>query len=67
MAATYKTMFNKDLEKDIAGDTSGHFKRLLIALLQANRDESNTYDQTKVIKGCLNVFGILRLVGDGVH
>lgn len=46
--AAYKTLYNKDLEKDIVGDTSGHFQRMLVALLQANRDESKTYDQTKV-------------------
>lgn len=44
----YKTMFNKDLEKDIIGDTSGHFQRMLVALLMANRDESKEFDQTKV-------------------
>ena len=44
----YRRMFNKDLEKDIIGDTSGHFQRMLIALLQANRDESKEFDQTKV-------------------
>lgn len=45
----YKRMFNKELEKDIIGDTSGHFQRMLVALLQANRDESKEFDQTKVI------------------
>lgn len=41
----YKTMFNKDLETDIAGDTSGYFKRLLIGCLQANRPESLEFDR----------------------
>ena len=40
-------MYNKELEEDIAGDTSGHFKRLLIGLLQANRDESKEFDRNK--------------------
>ncbi len=30
-------MFRRDLEKDIASETSGHFKRVLIASVQGNR------------------------------
>lgn len=40
----YKLLFNKDLEKDIVGDTSGHFRRLLVSLVQGNRDESTNVD-----------------------
>ncbi|KAK6970182.1 annexin A6 [Biomphalaria glabrata] len=43
--ASYKTMFNKELEQDIAGDTSGHFKRLLIGCLQANRPEGTEFNR----------------------
>lgn len=41
----YKLLFNKDLEKDIVGDTSGNFRRLLVSLIQGNRDESTNVDQ----------------------
>ena len=27
-------------------DTSGHFRRLLVAQIQGNRDESKTFDRT---------------------
>ena len=40
-------MYSNELEEDVAGDTSGHFKRLLIGLLQANRDESKEFDRNK--------------------
>jgi hypothetical protein len=29
----YKSVYGKDVEKDVASDTSGHFKRVLISLL----------------------------------
>lgn len=40
-------MFNKDLEKDIVSDTSGHLKRLLVGLVQANRSDSSEIDRNK--------------------
>ncbi|XP_054636208.1 annexin A5-like [Dunckerocampus dactyliophorus] len=37
IVAAYRQEYDDDLEEDVAGDTSGHFKRLLVILLQANR------------------------------
>ncbi|XP_035385504.1 annexin A2b isoform X1 [Electrophorus electricus] len=46
---TYREMFKKELEKDVAGDTSGDFAKLLLALVQAKRDEpSNIVDYEKI-------------------
>uniref|UniRef100_A0A7N6AJK8 Annexin n=1 Tax=Anabas testudineus TaxID=64144 RepID=A0A7N6AJK8_ANATE len=43
----YKDMFKKELEKDVAGDTSGDFAKLLLALTK--RDEpSNVIDYQKI-------------------
>ncbi|KAK3558645.1 hypothetical protein QTP86_022970 [Hemibagrus guttatus] len=39
MVAAYKDAYNRDMEEDIVGDTSGHFKKMLVALLQGARDE----------------------------
>ncbi|XP_013856184.1 annexin A5 [Austrofundulus limnaeus] len=37
IVAAYKREYDHDLEKDVCGDTSGHFQRLLVILLQGNR------------------------------
>lgn len=43
----YFEMYKEDLEKVIIGETSGNFKRLLVSLLTANRDESGETDEGK--------------------
>ncbi|KAF6716491.1 Annexin A11 [Oryzias melastigma] len=40
----YKQEYKKSLEDSISGDTSGHFRRLLISLAQGNRDEREAVD-----------------------
>ncbi|KAF7666752.1 hypothetical protein LDENG_00093180 [Lucifuga dentata] len=39
IVAAYRQEYDDDLEEDVAGDTSGHFKRLLVILLQGNRQQ----------------------------
>uniref|UniRef100_A0A669BH48 Annexin n=1 Tax=Oreochromis niloticus TaxID=8128 RepID=A0A669BH48_ORENI len=40
----YKQEYKKSLEDSISGDTSGHFRRLLVSLAQGNRDERENVD-----------------------
>lgn len=41
--------YGNSLEKDLKGDTSGHFKRLCVSLVQGNRDESPEVDKAAAI------------------
>ncbi|XP_034544237.1 annexin A5b [Notolabrus celidotus] len=43
--AAYRKEYDDNLEEDVAGDTSGHFKRLLVILLQANRQSGIQQDK----------------------
>jgi hypothetical protein len=43
----YTKLYHKNLEKDIEAETSGHFKHLLVSMLQARRDESGRTDPLK--------------------
>lgn len=46
---TYQEMFKKEVEKDVAGDTSGDFAKLLLALVETKRpDPSTIVDQQKI-------------------
>uniref|UniRef100_A0A8C9Z3Y2 Annexin n=1 Tax=Sander lucioperca TaxID=283035 RepID=A0A8C9Z3Y2_SANLU len=46
----YKELFKKELEKDVAGDTSGNFAKLLLALVQV-RFVSALFEAGVMIKG----------------
>lgn len=43
----YQNAYGKTLESAIIGDTSGLFQRILVSLIQANRDESDHVDPVK--------------------
>ena len=47
---------NRDLENDVKSDTSRHFKRVCVALLQGNRDESLKVDMELVRKDAENLY-----------
>lgn len=43
----YRRMFQRDLERDLSGETSFHFKRLLVSMSVGGRDESNHVDHAR--------------------
>lgn len=47
MREAYKKEFSRDLEKDVVSETSGHFKRLLVSMVQGSRSEDQTVDMNK--------------------
>ncbi|CAI2729891.1 unnamed protein product [Schistosoma spindalis] len=54
---TYSKIFpNRDLENDVKSDTSRHFKRVCVALLQGDRDESLKVDMELVRKDAENLY-----------
>ncbi|CAB3403346.1 unnamed protein product [Caenorhabditis bovis] len=52
---TFFTCFNRRLEEAIGGDTSGDFKKLLIVILQAKRDETLYADYGRVGQEASNI------------
>ncbi|XP_036934023.1 annexin A5a isoform X4 [Acanthopagrus latus] len=50
----YKKEFSSKLEKDICGDTSGHYQKLLVILLQGSREEG--VDEEKIEKDAKDLY-----------
>jgi hypothetical protein len=59
-------VFNKDLESEIKDDTSGDFRKILVALLTANRPTGNMVDLTQADVDAQNLInaGIKKLGTD---
>lgn len=49
IAEFYQRDYGTSLEEDLKGDTSGHFKRLCVSLVQGNRNEDQTIDEAGAI------------------
>lgn len=52
----YKDAYGRDLEADITGDTSGHFKKMLIVLLQGTREEDDVVSEDLVEQDAKELF-----------
>ncbi|XP_044271353.1 annexin B9-like [Tribolium madens] len=50
ISQAYEGLYQRSLENDIKGDTSGTVKRLLVSLSTGHRDESETTDQDNAFK-----------------
>uniref|UniRef100_A0A8C1J0Q7 Annexin n=1 Tax=Cyprinus carpio TaxID=7962 RepID=A0A8C1J0Q7_CYPCA len=48
LVAAYKDAYDRDLEEDVIGDTSGHFKKMLVVLLQGTREEDDVVSEDLV-------------------
>lgn len=53
---TYHEIFNRDLEKDIVSETSGHLKRLLVSMVSANRSESKEINKNQAYQDAKSLY-----------
>ena len=51
--------FSRDLEKDVVSETSGYFRRVLVSVLTAGRDESSGVDSSKAEKDAQDIYAVL--------
>lgn len=56
MVEAYKEAYGSDMEEDVVRETSGHFKKMLVVLLQGTRDESGVVDADLVEQDAQDLF-----------
>ncbi|XP_033822250.1 annexin A6 isoform X1 [Periophthalmus magnuspinnatus] len=56
MVAAYRDAYGREMEEDIIADTSGHFKKMLVVLLQGTRDESGAVDEDLVAEDVQDLY-----------
>lgn len=56
MVAAYRDAYGREMEEDIIADTSGHFKKMLVVLLQGTRDESGSVDSDLVAEDVQDLY-----------
>lgn len=56
ITAFYKKKYEKSLEDDVRGDTSGMFQRVLVSLLTAGRDDSDHVDEAQAVQDAKEIY-----------
>ncbi|NP_001290776.1 annexin A4 [Esox lucius] len=56
ITGAYLKEYGKSLEEDIEGDTSGMFKRVLVSLATAGRDESDTVNEAQAVQDAKDIY-----------
>ncbi|KAM4678497.1 annexin A6 isoform 2-T2 [Discoglossus pictus] len=56
LVEAYKDAYGSDLETDVIKDTSGHFKKMLIVLLQGTREEDDVVSEDLVAQDAKDLF-----------
>ncbi|XP_039630089.1 annexin A6 isoform X2 [Polypterus senegalus] len=52
----YKDAYGRSLEDDVIGDTSGHFKKMLVVLLQGTREEDDVVSEDLVAQDAQELY-----------
>ncbi|XP_028815440.1 annexin A6 isoform X2 [Denticeps clupeoides] len=56
LVEAYKDAYGRDIEGDVIGDTSGHFKKMLIVLLQGTREEDDVVSEDLVVEDAQELY-----------
>ncbi|XP_068958678.1 annexin A6 isoform X3 [Petaurus breviceps papuanus] len=56
LAEAYKDAYERNLEEDIIADTSGHFKKMLVVLLQGTREEDDVVSEDLVAQDVKDLY-----------
>ncbi|XP_062909101.1 annexin A6 isoform X1 [Mobula hypostoma] len=56
LTSAYKEVYESDLETDVVGDTSGHFKKMLVVLLQGTREEDDVVSEDLVAQDAKELY-----------
>ncbi|XKL63636.1 hypothetical protein PGB90_006000 [Kerria lacca] len=62
----YQRFYGNSMERDLCGDTSGHFRRLMISLVQGRRSENYVVDESAAMRDAqaLMAAGVLMIGTD---